>query len=151
MAKYFERRLIAPQTWPLKGIALIIAATLAFASADVLTKQVTIHQPISVVVAVRYLVNLGLLSVFLYARVGPDLWRVNRRGLVFARALCMACASRTMGLALRLMSVGETVAIVYLSPFAVLLLSAPVSGERVRPLCCFRPPWWDQLSVPSRH
>jgi drug/metabolite transporter (DMT)-like permease len=36
-----------------------------------------------------------------------------------------------MGHALRLMPVGETVAIVYLAPFAVLLLSAPVLGERV--------------------
>lgn len=122
------------QTRPLKGITLIILATLAFASADVLTKQLTTHHPVTVVVAVRYLVNLGLLAAFLYPRMGTDLWRVKRRGLVFVRGLCLAFASLTMGLALRLMPVGETVAIVYLAPFAVMLLSAPVLGERVRPL-----------------
>ena len=123
-----------PQARPLKGIALIVLATFAFASADVLTKRLTMHHPVSVVIAVRYLVNLGLLAVVLYPRMGAGLWRVERRGLVFVRALCLAFASLTMGLALRLMPVGETVAIVYLSPFAVMLLSAPVLGERVRPV-----------------
>ena len=54
--------------------------------------------------------------------------------LVFLRGLCLALASLTMGLALRLMPVGETVAIVYLSPFAVMLLAIPLLGERVGPL-----------------
>lgn len=123
-----------PQPRALKGIALIILATLAFAAADVLTKRLTMHHPVTVVVAVRYLVNLALLAVVLYPRIGADLWRVKRRGLVFVRGLCLALASLTMGLALRLMPVGETVAIVYLSPFAVMLLSGPVLGERVRAL-----------------
>lgn len=120
------------QPRPLKGILLIVLATLAFASADVLTKRLTMHHPVTVVVAVRYLVNLALLAVFLYPRMGADLWRVKRRGLVFVRGLCLALASLTMGLALRVMPVGETVAIVYLSPFAVMLLSGPLLGERVR-------------------
>ena len=50
---------------------------------------------------------------------------------MFVRGLCLALASLTMGLALRLMPVGETVAIVYLSPFAVMLLAIPLLGERV--------------------
>jgi drug/metabolite transporter (DMT)-like permease len=122
------------QPHPLKGIVLIILATLAFAAADVLTKRLTMDHPVAVVVAVRYLVNLGLLAVFLYPRMGAALWRVKRRRLVFGRGLCLALASLTMGLALRLMPVGETVAIVYLSPFAVMLLSGPLLKEKVRPL-----------------
>ena len=53
-------------------------------------------------------------------RLGRDiarLWRTERRGLVLVRGLCLALASLTMGFALRLMPVGETVAIIYLSPF----------------------------------
>ena len=119
---------------PLKGILLVVLATLAFASADVLTKHLTQNHPISVVVAVRYLVNLGLLAGFLYPRIGPQLWRVQKPGLVFLRGFCLALASLTMGLALRLMPVGETVAIVYLSPFLVMLLAIPLLGERVSPL-----------------
>jgi drug/metabolite transporter (DMT)-like permease len=130
---WIERRMIVSlPARPLKGILLIILATLAFACADVLTKQLTTHHPVTVVVAVRYLVNLAVLAVVLYPRMGAGLWRVKRRGLVFVRGLCLALASLAMGLALRLMPVGETVAIVYLSPFAVMLLSGPVLGERVR-------------------
>ena len=36
-----------------------------------------------------------------------------------------------MGWALQLMPVGETVAIIYLSPFAVMLLASPLLGEKV--------------------
>ena len=123
---------IAPvQARPMKGILLVVLATLAFAMADVITKQQAMRHPVSVVVAVRYLVNLGLLTLFLGPRLGSRLWQTERRGLVFVRGLCLALASLTMGLALRVMPVGETVAIVYLSPFLVMLLAIPLLGERV--------------------
>lgn len=116
---------------PLKGIVLVALATLTFAAADVLTKQLSMHHPVAVVVAVRYLVNLGLLAVVLYPRLGAGVWRVQRRGLVLLRGLFLALSSLTMALALRLMPVGETVAIIYLSPFAVMLLAGPLLGEKV--------------------
>jgi drug/metabolite transporter (DMT)-like permease len=119
---------------PMKGILLVVLATLAFALADVVTKQQAMRHPVSVVVAVRYLVNLGLLTVLLGPRLGSGLWRTNRRTLVIVRSLCLALASLTMAFALRLMPVAETVAIVYLSPFAVMLLAIPMLGERVGPL-----------------
>lgn len=118
---------------PLKGVMLIVLATLAFAAGDVVTKQQAMRHPVAVVIAVRYVINLGLLAVFLGPRLGAGLWRTRRRRLVFARALCLAVASLTMGLALQMMPVGETVAIVYLSPFIVILLSIPLLGERVTP------------------
>jgi len=125
---------IAPRARPLKGILLVMLATLAFALADVVTKQQTMRHPVPVVVAVRYLVNLALLTILLGPRLGAGLWRTERRGLVFVRGLCLALASLTMGLALRLMPVAETVAIIYLSPFLVMLLSIPLLGERVGPV-----------------
>lgn len=119
------------QPRPLKGIVLVALATLTFAAADVLTKQLSMRHPVAVVVAVRYLVNLALLAVVLYPRLGAGLWRVRRRGLVLLRGLFLALSSLTMALALRLMPVGETVAIIYLSPFAVMLLAGPLLGEKV--------------------
>ncbi len=87
--------------------------------------------PVAPVVAVRYAVNLALLTLMLWPRIGARLWQVRRYWLVTLRGLCLALASLTMGLALRVMPVGETVAIVYLAPFLVLLLSVPVLGEKV--------------------
>ncbi len=46
------------------------------------------------------------------------------------RAGGLALASLTMGLALMRMPVGETVAIIYMSPFAVMLLAAWLLSEK---------------------
>lgn len=105
-------------------------AVFAFALSDALTKYLAGRHPVPVVMAVRYLVNLGLLGLILAPRLRARLWQTQRTALVLLRALCLAAASLTMGLALRLMPVGETVAIVYLSPFAVMLLAAPLLGEK---------------------
>ncbi len=120
-----------PSARPMKGILYVVVATLAFAGADAITKLTTEHNPVGVVVAVRYIVNVALLGTFLGPGLGAGLWRTNRTGLVFVRSLCLAAASLTAGLALRLMPVGETVAIIYLAPFAVMLLAIPLLGERV--------------------
>lgn len=119
-----------PSARPLKGILLVVLATLAFAMADTLTKQQTMRHPVAVVIAVRYLVNIVLLTLFLGPRLGAGLWRVNRRWLVLLRGLCLAMAALTAALALRVMPVGETVAIIYLAPIAVMLLAIPLLGER---------------------
>lgn len=120
-----------PAGRPLVGVAIVALAVLAFALADVTTKHLTMRHPVAVVVAVRYLVSLALLLAFLWPRQGARLWRTERTGLVILRGLVLAMASLTLGHALRLMPVGETVSILYLSPFAVMLLSMPILGERV--------------------
>lgn len=120
-----------PAGRPVVGILLVTAATLCFALADVATKYLTMQYPVPVVAAGRYVVSLVLLLVVLYPRNRAGLWKTRRTGLVVLRGLVLTLASLTMGHALRHMPVGETVAIMYLSPFAVLLLSAPLLGERV--------------------
>lgn len=119
---------------PVKGVILVALATLVFALADMITKQQSMRHPVAVVVAVRYIVNLAFLIAIFGPRLGRGLWAVNRPGLVFVRSLCLTLASLTMGLALREMPLGETVAIIYLYPIAVMLLAVPLLGETVRPL-----------------
>jgi drug/metabolite transporter (DMT)-like permease len=109
----------------------VVFATLAFGVADVVTKHLSMLYPVPVIMAVRYLVNLGLLAAFLWPGLGARLWQAKRLWLVVLRGLCLAAASLTLGLALRLMPVGETVAIIYLAPFAVMLLAVPLLSERV--------------------
>lgn len=115
----------------LKGVALVALAVLFFAFADVLTKHLTMLYAVPLVVALRNLVNLGLLAAVLGPKHGPGLWRTERTGLVMLRGLCLAVGSLTMGLALRTMPVGETIAIVYLSPFVVMMVAVPLLGEKV--------------------
>ncbi|MGE0501411.1 MAG: DMT family transporter [Rhizobiaceae bacterium] len=116
---------------PLKGILLVIFATLAFALADSLTKDLASRHPVTVVLAIRYLFNVGLLVLFLGPRLGPRLWRTQRTGLVILRGSSLAIASLGFAMALQVMPIAETVAIVYLAPILVMLLAIPLLGEKV--------------------
>lgn len=116
---------------PLVGIGLVALATLAFGVGDVVTKHLSMLYPVPMVMAMRYLVNLVLLALIVWPRLRTRLWQAERLWLVVLRGLCLAAASLTLGWALRLMPVGETVAIIYLAPFAVMLLAVPLLGERV--------------------
>ena len=116
---------------PTKGVLLVMGAVLIFAMADVVTKHLTTLYPVPVVVLLRYVVNVVLMMAILFPSQGAALWKTDRTGLVTVRALCLCAASLTMGLALRVMPVGEAVSIVYLSPFAVMLLAVPLLGEKV--------------------
>lgn len=115
----------------IKGVGLIVAATLLFAGADVLGKSLVATYSVALVMAMRYGVNVSLLGAALGPSQGAALWRTHRTFWVVVRGLCLAAASLTMGLALRVMPVGETVAIVYLAPILVMLLAGVVLGERV--------------------
>lgn len=123
-------------TRPLVGVALVAVATLTFASADTVSKQMAMIYPVPVVMAVRFLASLALMLMLL-PRYGHGMWRAERRGLMLLRGLVLTLAAMTIGHALRLMPVGETIAIVYLSPFAVMALAVPILGEKVTPLGIF--------------
>lgn len=119
---------------PIKGVGLIIAATMLFAVSDVLGKHLFMTYSVILVMSVRYMVNTGLLTVVLAPTQGAVLWRTHRTVLVVLRGLCLAAASLSMGLALRLMPVGETVAIIYLAPIAVMVVAWLLMGEVVTPV-----------------
>ncbi len=123
-----------PEGNPLKGVALVIAATFLFASADTLGKHLVMLHAATMVLAARYVVNLSLVTLAMWPRHRAALWQTNRTGLVIIRGLCLALASITMLLALRVMPVAETVAIIYITPVLVMLAAATLLGERVRPL-----------------
>jgi drug/metabolite transporter (DMT)-like permease len=113
------------------GIAFVALSMLVFAGMDASTKHLTMIYNVPLVVAVRYLGNLLLLSVIFGPREGRGLITTHRTGLVLLRALSLASASLFAGLALQRMPVAETAAIIFLAPFAVMLLAGPLLGERV--------------------
>lgn len=123
-----------PEGNPLKGVVLVVAATFLFASADTLGKHLVMLYAAILVLAARYVVNLSLVTLVMWPRQRAALWKTSRTGLVVVRGLCLALASITMLLALRVMPVAETVAIIYITPVLVMLAAAILLGERVRPL-----------------
>ncbi len=115
----------------LKGVGLVIAATFLFGLSDTVSKHLAILYAVPLLLAVRYGVNLFLLMAVMMPRHGTSLWRTNRLFLVLLRGACLALASLSMVYALRVMPVGETVAIIYIAPFLVMLAAGPILGERV--------------------
>ncbi len=115
----------------LTGVALVVAATFLFGLADTVGKYLAMLYAVPLVLAVRYLVNVALLAAVMGPRHGAALWRAERLGLMVLRGLCLAAASLSMVFALRVMPVGETVAIIYIAPFLVMLAAGRILGEEV--------------------
>jgi drug/metabolite transporter (DMT)-like permease len=115
----------------LRGVLLVMLAVLIFACMDTAGKHLMMRFNVPFVAGARYAVNLLLLLVFLMPRHGRDLWKSQRTGLVVLRGFSLAVSSFFAGLALQQMPVGETIAILYLAPFGVMLLAGPFLGERM--------------------
>jgi drug/metabolite transporter (DMT)-like permease len=119
---------------PLKGVALVLAATLLFAGGDTLGKHLSMLYAATLVLSARYVINLVLVLVTMWPRHRSEVWRTQRTGLVLLRGLLLAVATVTMLLALRVMPVAETVAIIYITPVLLMLASGPILGEKVSTL-----------------
>lgn len=120
-----------PEGNPLKGVALVVLAVLLFAMADTIGKHLAILYPVTLVLAVRYTVNLGLISITMLPRHGRALWHTNRTALVILRGVCLAMGSVSMLLALQVMPLAETVAIIYITPLLVMITGAVLLHETV--------------------
>ncbi len=121
----------ADNTYPLLGVLLVLAAVFIFACMDSTTKYLATAWNVPLVVAVRYLGNLLILTLAYAPKHGAAIYKTNRTGLVALRALCLATASLFAGLALMRMPVAETISIVFLAPFVVMILAIPLLGEKV--------------------
>jgi drug/metabolite transporter (DMT)-like permease len=121
----------------LKGVLFVLAAVFLFAAGDAMSKHLVGVYAVPFVLAVRYILNALLLLAVMGPRHGSGLWQTNRTSWVVMRGVVLAVASMTMGLALQRMPIGETVAIIYLAPMVVMLLSGPLLGEKVHPVAWF--------------
>jgi drug/metabolite transporter (DMT)-like permease len=123
-----------PDGNPLKGVALVVAATLLFAAGDTLGKHLSMLYAATLILSARYLINLVLVLVTMWPRHRSAVWQTQRTGLVLLRGLLLALATITMLLSLRVMPVAETVAIIYITPVLLMLASGPLLGEKVSAL-----------------
>lgn len=121
----------APQHHPIRGILLVVAATLLFACMDTVGKYMMTKFSVPLVAAVRYALNLVILAALMMPRHGRALWTTRRTGLVVLRAVALAVASLFAGLALQRLPVGETISIIYLQGFGVMLAAGYFLKERV--------------------
>lgn len=89
---------------------------------------------VPLVAAIRFGLNLILLVAIFAPKHGAELWQTRRTLLVVLRGASLATATFFMGFALQRMPVGETVAIIYLQGFGVMLAAGYVLKERISPV-----------------
>ena len=121
----------AAQSRPTQGAVLMALAVLLFACMDVTTKHMALTYAVPLVVFLRYAGNLVTLLAVFGPSKGRNLFAVQRKGLVLLRSACLAGASLCAALAFQRMPVAETIAIIFLAPFGVMLLAGPVLREKV--------------------
>lgn len=116
---------------PLKGMALIVIATLLFASHDVLSKYLSGFYPVMLVIWVRYLVHTVLMMGIFLPRSGLRILRTKRPLFQVLRALCLLGTSLLFVSGLQYIPLAEATAVNFLAPLMVTALSVPLLGERV--------------------
>lgn len=115
----------------LLGVFFAVTAVGCLALGDTITKDLAERYPVELIGVVRYAVGFLVLVAVAAPRMGRNLTRITRPRLVLVRSLVLALMTLGAGYALRLLPVGETIAILYLSPFVIMALAVPLLGERV--------------------
>lgn len=116
---------------PLRGMLLMVVATLLFASHDVLSKYLSGFYPVMLVIWVRYLVHTLLMMGIFLPQSGLRILRTRRPLLQVARALCLLGTSLLFISGLQYIPLAEATAVNFLSPLMVTALSVPLLKERV--------------------
>ncbi len=115
----------------LRGLSLFMAGLVLFACMDTTIKYLTASYPVPLIAAVRYAVNLVLMTALLAPFHGREIARTKRTGLVIVRACVLALGTLAASFALQRMPVAETISIIFVAPIVVILASGPLLGERV--------------------
>jgi len=116
---------------PLRGIALLLVALLAFASFDATAKFLSTRYPLPMLVWVRYTLPCLLLLVWFGPRQGRSLVATRHPGLQIVRALLLVTCTASGMAAVRTIPLAEATAILFVAPLLVTLAAGPVLGERV--------------------
>jgi drug/metabolite transporter (DMT)-like permease len=115
---------------PLRGVALLVVATVFFSLSDTMAKLLTRSLPVAEIAWLRYVAFVAL-AAWLDVRSGAGRFRVRRPGLQVLRGLGLVGSAIFIILALRRMPMAESSAISYVSPALITILAVPVLGETV--------------------
>ncbi len=117
---------------PLRGIALMIGATIFFSLSDTMAKYLVGDVPAVEIAWIRYLVFL-LMALVPVLRQGRSGARTRKPVLQVARGLGIIISALFFILALASLPMAEAASFSFASPLFITLLAVPLLGERVGP------------------
>lgn len=116
----------------LTAIALIIGAMALFTVLDTTAKYLTEHKESALQVAwLRYVFHAIFAAIILNPWTAPGVWRTKKPGLQMLRSVLLAATSVLNFSAVTYLQLDQAVAIAFVTPLLVALLSGPVIGEWV--------------------
>lgn len=116
----------------LRGIILFLTALFLFAVSDATAKYMTVLFTIPLLLFARYAILMFFLLVVAAPGMGREIVRTQRPWLMIGRALIQVASTVFMFLALRVLPLAESTALVFTSPLLVALLAGPLLGEKAR-------------------
>jgi drug/metabolite transporter (DMT)-like permease len=116
---------------PQYGILYIILMTGCIVSMDASAKLLSSDMPLLMVVWGRYLFNLIFVSLFLFRGGAQGVVRTQRYSLQILRSLLGLISTLAFWGGLVFLSLADCVAIAFISPLLVTVLSAPLLGEKI--------------------
>ena len=116
---------------PLRGILFLIASTVVFSLADVITKQLASTLPPPEVAWMRYVTFAAFIIPVVLIKGGPALFRSQRPSLQVVRGLGMVGSSIMFIQSLPHLPVADATAIFFVSPILIMALSVLFLGESV--------------------
>ncbi len=115
---------------PLRGIALLVAATMLFSLSDTTAKYLTGSLPPVEIAWVRYVVFV-LLTAIPLLRGGAPAARVRRPLLQVLRGLGVVGSAVLFIASLASLPIAEATTVNFVSPLLITVLAVPILGERV--------------------
>jgi drug/metabolite transporter (DMT)-like permease len=115
---------------PVRGILLLVAATMFFSVSDATAKYLTGSLPVIEIGFIRYVVFTAL-AAFFVARAGRASARVRNPALQVARGLGLLGSALFFIFGLRFLPMAEAASISFISPLLITVLSVPLLGETV--------------------
>ncbi len=115
---------------PLRGVALLLAATFLFSTSDAMSKVLGAHLPVLEVGWIRY-----LSFVLMMVAVNPGSLRAARRvrsvRMQVLRGVMLVASAMLFILALKFMALADAASVGFVSPLMITALSVPLLGEVV--------------------
>ncbi len=110
------------------------AAALLFALMNTLVKLLSSQLSSLQIVWARTLGHLIFMSALFLPRGGLKILKTGRPGIQLIRSVLQICSTMLYFFALRYMQLAEATAISFLAPLLVVLLAAPMLGEKIEPM-----------------
>ena len=116
---------------PFRGMLLMLLAVMLFTAMDTLTKHLTRHYPVNMVLWARYLVHVALFLALVLPRRGLSGIRTQRPALQVLRGVLLSAAAFCFVTAIAHMPLAEATAIAFVAPILVTVLAVIFLKEKV--------------------